>query len=171
MLFLGGSAIITSPKDVFPSINIPVVTLIWQYTGLTPEEMDQRVNTYSEYAISTSVGDIRNIESQTLSGISVEKIFFQPSVNIDLAISQIVSATNFIRALLPTGIQSPVIVQFNASSVPVLQLSLSSDRLNEQQLYDYGIYQMRQALAPIPGITLPTPYGGKYRQSARDHAE
>src|SRR5271169_897298 len=164
MLFLGGSAIVATPKDVFPSINIPVVTVIWQYTGLTPEEMDQRVTTYSEYAISTSVGNIRNIESQTLSGISVEKIFFQPNVNVDLAISQIVSATNFIRALMPAGIQSPVIVQFNASSVPVLQLSLSSDRLNEQQLYDYGIYQMRQALAPIQGITLPTPYGGKYRQ-------
>jgi multidrug efflux pump subunit AcrB len=164
MLFLGGTAIVTTPKDVFPPINIPVVTVIWQYTGLTPEEMDQRVNTYSEYAISTSVGNIRNMESQTLSGVAVEKIFFQPNVNIDLAISQIVSATNFIRALMPAGIQSPVIVQFNASSVPVLQLSLTSDRLNEQQLYDYGIYQMRQALAPIPGITLPTPYGGKYRQ-------
>ena len=164
MVFLGGSAIIATPKDIFPSINIPVVTVIWQYTGLTPEEMDQRVTTYSEYAISTSVSNIRNIESQTLSGISVEKIFFQPNVNVDLAISQIVSATNFIRALMPAGIQPPVIVQFNASSVPVLQLSLSSDRLNEQQLYDYGIYQMRQALAPIPGITLPTPYGGKYRQ-------
>ena len=87
MVFLGGSAIIATPKDIFPSINTPVVTVIWQYTGLTPEEMDQRVTTYSEYAISTSVGDIRNIESQTLSGISVEKIFFQPTVNVDLTIS------------------------------------------------------------------------------------
>ena len=87
VLFLGGSAIIATPKDVFPSINVPVVTVIWQYTGLTPEEMDQRVTTYSEYAISTSVGDIRNIKSQTLSGISVEKIFFQPTVNVDLTIS------------------------------------------------------------------------------------
>src|SRR5271168_4212747 len=164
MLFLGGSAIITTPKDIFPSIDIPVVTIIWQYTGLTPEEMEQRVTTYSEYSISSSVNDIRNIESQTLSGISVEKIFFQPNVNIDLAISQIVSASNFIRALMPTGIQPPIIVQFNASSVPVLQLSLSSDRLNEQQLYDYGIYQARQQLAPVPGVTLPTPAGGKYRQ-------
>jgi multidrug efflux pump subunit AcrB len=99
-----------------------------------------------------------------VSGVAVEKIFFQPTVNIDLAISQIVSASNAIRALMPTGIQPPVIVQYNASSVPVLQLSLSSDQLNEQQLYDYGIYRIRQALAPIPGITLPTPYGGKYRQ-------
>ena len=145
MLFLGISAILVTPKDIFPAINIPVVTVIWQYTGLTPEEMEQRVTTYSEYSISSNVSNIRNIESQTLSGIAVEKIFFQPNVNIDLAIAQIVSASNSIRALMPTGIQPPVIVQYNASSVPVLQLSLASDTLNEQQLYDYGIYQIRQA--------------------------
>src|SRR5262245_15556669 len=164
MLFLGGSAILVTPKDIFPSINIPVVTVIWQFTGLTPEEMEQRVTTYSEYSMSANVSDIRNMESQTLSGISVQKVYFQPNVNIDLAISQITSATNAIRALMPAGIQPPIIVQYSASSVPVLQLSLSSDTLNEQQLYDYGIYQIRQALAPIAGITLPTPYGGKYRQ-------
>src|SRR5271169_2438007 len=164
MLFLGGSAILTTPKDIFPGINIPVVSVIWQYTGLTPEEMEERVTTYSEYSISSSVNDVRNIESQTLSGIAVEKVYFQPNVNIDLAIAQIVSSVNSIRSLMPTGIQAPIVIQYNASSVPVLQLSLSSDRLNEQQLYDYGIYKMRQALAPIPGITLPTPYGGKYRQ-------
>ncbi len=164
MLFLGGSAILVSPKDIFPGINIPVVSVIWQYTGLTPEEMEQRVTTYSEYSISSSVNDIKTIESQTLSGISVERIYFQPNVNVDLAIAQIVSASNSIRALMPSGIQPPTIVQYNASSVPVLQISLSSDKLNEQQLYDYGIYQMRQQLAPIQGITLPTPFGGKYRQ-------
>ncbi len=164
MLFLGGSAILVTPKDIFPGINIPVVSVIWQYTGLTPEEMEQRVTTYSEYSISSSVNDIKTIDSQTLSGISVERIYFQPNVNVDLAIAQIVSATNSIRALMPTGIQPPVVVQYNASSVPVLQISLSSETLNEQQLYDYGIYQLRQQLAPIQGITLPTPYGGKYRQ-------
>ena len=164
MLFLGGSAILITPKDIFPAINIPVVTIIWQYTGLTPEEMEQRVTTYSEYSISSSVNDIKNIDSQTFSGISVERVYFQPNVNVDLAIAQIVSASNSIRALMPTGIQPPNIVQYNASSVPVLQISLSSDTLNEQQLYDYGIYQLRQQLAPIQGITLPTPYGGKYRQ-------
>src|SRR5580698_6524464 len=126
--------------------------------------MEQRVTTYSEYSISSNVSDVRNIESQTLEGLSVEKIYFQPNVNVDRAIAQLVSATNSIRALMPAGIQPPVIVQYNASSVSVLQLSLSSDTLNEQQLYDYGIYQIRQQLAPIPGITLPTPYGGKYRQ-------
>ena len=164
ILFLGISAIFSAPKDIFPSINIPVVSVIWQYTGLTPAEMQARVTTYSEYSISSNVNNIRNIESQTLSGISVEKIYFQPDVNVDLAISQIVSASNSIRALMPNGIEPPTIVQYSASAVPVLQLSLSSDRMNEQQLYDYGIYQLRQALAPIQGITLPTPYGGKYRQ-------
>ncbi len=164
MLFLGVSAILVTPKDIFPNINIPVVSVIWQYTGLSPQEMEQRVTTYSEFSISTSVNDIRNMESQTLEGIAVQKIYFQPGVNVDLAIAQIVSATNAIRALMPTGIEPPIIVQYNASSVPVLQLSLSSNTLNEQQLYDYGLYQIRQQLAPIPGITLPTPYGGKYRQ-------
>ncbi len=164
MLFLGVSAILVTPKDIFPNINIPVVSVIWQYTGLSPQEMEQRVTTYSEFSISSSVNDIRNMESQTLEGIAVQKIYFQPGVNIDLAIAQIVSATNAIRALMPTGIEPPIIVQYNASSVPVLQLSLSSKTLNEQQLYDYGLYQIRQQLAPIPGITLPTPYGGKYRQ-------
>jgi multidrug efflux pump subunit AcrB len=126
MLFLGGTAIVTTPKDIFPKIDIPVVTVIWQYTGLTPEEMEQRVTPYSEYSISSNVSDIRNIESQTLSGIAVEKIFFQPNVSIDLGISQIDSASNAVRALMPQGIEPPIIVQYNASSVPVLQMSTAS---------------------------------------------
>src|SRR5229473_5909121 len=164
ILFLGVAAIRTMPTDIFPEIRIPVVTVIWSYTALSTPEMEQRVSTYSQYSISANVNGIKNIEAQTLSGLSVQKIYFQQDVNLDLAIAQIVSATNAIRALMPPGIQPPVVVQFNASSVPVLQISLSSDTLNEQQLYDYGIYRMRQQLAPIPGITLPTPAGGKYRQ-------
>src|SRR5271163_5041205 len=164
IVFLGISAIWVMPEDIFPEINIPVVTVIWQYTGLSVPEMEQRVTTYSQYIISSSVTGIKNMEAQTLNGISVQKIYFQPDVNLDLAISQIVSATNAIRALMPPGIQPPWVVQFNASSVPVLQLSLNSDSLNEQQLYDFGIYRVRQQLAPVPGVTLPTPAGGKYRQ-------
>lgn len=164
ILFLGISAIRTMPTDIFPEIRIPVVTVIWSYIGLSTPEMEQRVTVYSQYAISSSVGGIKNIEAQTLNGLSVQKIYFQPDVNIDLAISQIVAGTNAIRALMPTGIQPPIIVQFNASSVPVLQLSLTSDTLSEQQLYDYGIYNLRQQLAPVPGVTFPTPDGGKYRQ-------
>jgi multidrug efflux pump subunit AcrB len=164
ILFLGVTAIRVMPTDIFPQINIPVVTVIWQYTGLSTTEMEQRVTTYSQYSISANVNNIRNIEAQTLNGISVQKIYFQPDVNLDLAIAQIVSATNSIRALMPAGIQPPIVVQFNASSVPVLQISLSSDSLTEAQLYDYGIYNLRQRLAPIHGVTLPTPAGGKYRQ-------
>jgi multidrug efflux pump subunit AcrB len=164
ILFLGVVASWKMPTDIFPEINIPVVTVIWSYTGLSTPEMEQRVTTYSEYSISSNVNGIRNIEAQTLAGLSVQKIYFQPDVSLDLAIAQIVSATNAVRALMPPGIQAPTVVQFNASSVPVLQISLSSDTLNEQQLYDYGIYRLRQQLAPIPGITLPTPAGGKYRQ-------
>src|ERR1700757_4591126 len=164
IVFLGITAIRTMPSDIFPEINIPVVTVIWQETGLSTPEMEQRVTTYSQYAISSNVNGIRNMEAQTLDGLSVQKIFFQPGVNLDLAIAQIVSATNAIRALMPPGIQPPIVVQFNASSVPVLQISLTSDTLNEQQLYDYGLYRLRQQLAPVPGVTFPTPAGGKYRQ-------
>jgi multidrug efflux pump subunit AcrB len=164
ILFLGVAAIRSMPTDIFPEIRIPVVTVIWQYTGLTTPEMEQRVSTYSQYSISANVNGIKNMEAQTLNGLSIQKIYFQPDVNLDLAIAQIVSATNSIRALMPPGIQPPIVVQFNASSVPVLQLSLNSDSLNEQQLYDFGIYRVRQELAPVPGVTLPTPAGGKYRQ-------
>src|SRR5882757_2162331 len=164
ILFLGAVASYAMRTDIFPEIRIPVVTVIWSYTGLSTPEMEQRVTTYSPYSISSNVTGIRNIEAQTMAGLSVQKIYFQPDVNLDLAIAQIVSATNAIRALMPPGIQAPLVVQYNASSVPVLQISLSSDSLTEQQLYDYGIYRMRQQLAPIPGVTLPTPSGGKYRQ-------
>ena len=164
ILFLGITAIRAMPTDTFPQINIPVVTVIWSYTGLSTPEMEQRVSTYSQYSISSNVNGIKNMEAQTMDGISVQRIFFQPDVNLDLAISQIVSATNAIRALMPPGIQPPIVVQFNASSVPVLQISLTSNTLNEQQLYDFGIYRLRQQLAPVPGVTFPTPAGGKYRQ-------
>ena len=164
ILFLGGTAILVMPIDIFPQINIPVVSVIWQYTGLSTPEMEQRVTTYSQYSMSSNVTGIKNIEAQTLYGISVQKVYFQPDVNLDLAIAQIVAATNAIRALMPVGIEPPIIVQYNASSVPVLQLTLTSNNLNEQQLYDYGIYRLRQQLAPVPGVTFPTPDGGKYRQ-------
>src|SRR3989440_1689489 len=164
ILFLGVAAIRSMPADIFPEIDIPVVTVIWQETGLSTPEMEQRVTTYSQYAISSNVNGIKDIEAQTLTGISVQKIYFQPDVNLDLAIAQIVAATNAIRALMRAGIQPPIVVQYNASSVPVLQLALPSDRLSEQQLYDYGLYNLRQQLAPVQGVTFPAPDGGKYRQ-------
>src|SRR6476659_10249489 len=112
ILFLGITAIPEMPTDSFPQINIPVGTVIWQYTGLSTPEMEQRVTTYSQYSMSSNVTGIRNIEAQTLNGISVQKVYFQPGVNLDLAISQIVAATNSIRALMPAGIQPPTVVQY-----------------------------------------------------------
>jgi multidrug efflux pump subunit AcrB len=162
--FLGIIASVSMPTDIFPEIDIPVVTVIWTYTGLSTPEMEQRVTTYGEFSISSSVNGIKDMQSQTLNGISVQKIYFQPDVNIDLAIAQIVSGTNAVRGIMPPGIQAPIVVRYSASSVPVLQIGLSSDELNEQQLYDYGIYRLRQRLAPIHGVTLPTPAGGRYRQ-------
>ena len=155
IVFLGVSAIVVMPEDIFPEINIPVVSVIWQYTGLSTPEMEQRVSTYSQYSISTNVTGIKNMEAQTLNGISVLKIYFQPDVNLDLAIAQIVSISDLVRSVLPPGIQPPIVVQYNASSVPVLQLSLASDRYSEQELYDYGLYNLRQQLAPVPGRLLP----------------
>src|SRR5260221_8648751 len=164
IVFLGVSAIKVMPEDIFPEINIPVVSVIRACKGLSVPEMEQRVTTYGQYAMSTSVTGIKNMEAQTLNGISVQKVYFQPDVNLDLAIAQIVSATNTIRSVMPPGIQAPIVVSYNASSVPVLQLSLKSDRHSEQQLYDYGYYNLRQQLAPVPGVTFPAPDGGKYRQ-------
>src|SRR5271168_3412691 len=164
ILFLGVTAAVEMPTDIFPEIRIPVVSVVWQYTGLNTTEMEQRFTTYSQYAISTSVNGIRDIEAETVNGISVQKIYFQPDVDLSLAISQIQAGTNYITRVLPAGTQAPLVVPYSASAVPVLQIALSSDRLNEAQLYDYGIYRLRQLLAPIHGVTLPTPAGGKYRQ-------
>ncbi len=130
--------------------------------------MEQRVTTYSRYAISSNVNGIKDIEAQTLAVISVQKIYFQPDINLDLAIAQIVAAHRRYPPLLPPGIEPPIVVQYNASIVPVLQINLGSDTLNEQHLYDYGLYNLRQRLTPVHGVTFPTPVGGKYRQTMAD---
>ncbi len=152
------------PKDVLPNVDIPVVSIIWTYTGLDTREMEQRVTTYSEFSLSNNVNGIKNIESQTLQGVTIEKVYFQPDVSIDLAISQVVASTNSIRAVMPPGIQPPIVVRYSASAVPVIQLALSSDKESEQQLFDYGQYRVRQAITSTPGATLPAPFGGKQRQ-------
>jgi multidrug efflux pump subunit AcrB len=164
ILFFGLSAIVIMPKDVFPSVDIPVVTIIWTYTGLTTPEMEKRVTTYSEYSLSNNINGIKNIESQTMYGVSVIKVYFQPDVNLDLAIAQCVASVNWIRAVMPPGIQPPTVVRYYASSVPVIQLAMTSDKSSEQELFDYGLYRVRQALTQLPGATLPVPFGGKQRQ-------
>jgi multidrug efflux pump subunit AcrB len=165
LMMLGGvGAIIVMPKDVLPTVDIPVVVVVWTYTGLDTTDMAQRITTYSEFSLSNNVNNIRRMESTTLQGVAIEKVYFDQRVSIDLAISQVVSAMNSIRAAMPPGIQPPVIMRFSASSVPVVQLALSSDKQSEAQLYDFAQYRIRQTLTQVPGSTLPSPYGGAPRQ-------
>ncbi len=164
MVILGVASIGKMPVDILPSIDIPVVSVIWSYRGLSTQEMAQRITTYSEYAISSNVSDIKTMESQTINGVSITKIYFHPSVHIDAAVSQITAVCQAIRGYMPTSIQPPIILQFSASSVPILQMSLSSKTMSESEVYDYGLYRIRQQLAVVQGATLPTPYGGKLRQ-------
>ena len=163
ILVLGFSSIATTPTDIFPNIDIPVVTVIWSYSGLPAKEMEQRVTTFSEFVMAV-VNDVKSIDSQTVSGASVIKISFQPQVHIDAAMSQVGAAVNSIRFRMPPGVNPPWILRFSASTVPVIQLSLSSDTLSESEIYDYGLFRVRQQLTTVPGTLLPTPYGGVARQ-------
>ena len=163
ILVLGFSSIATTPTDIFPNIDIPVVTVIWSYSGLPAKEMEQRVTTFSEFVMAV-VNDVKSIDSQTVNGASVIKISFQPQVRIDAAMSQVGAAVNSIRFRMPPGVNPPWILRFSASTVPIIQLSLSSDTLSESEIYDYGLFRVRQQLTTVPGTLLPTPYGGVARQ-------
>src|SRR6266404_1131657 len=163
ILLLGTVAAVTTPIDIFPKIDIPVVSIIWTYNGLATSEMEKRVTTFSEFVLAT-VNDIRSIESQTLNGVATIKVYFHPQVRIDAAVAQINSAVNGIRFRMPPGINPPWILRFGADTVPVIQLALSSDSLTEAQLYDYGIFRVRQQLSTVAGTLLPAPFGGVQRQ-------
>ncbi|MEH2240026.1 efflux RND transporter permease subunit [Nostoc sp.] len=164
IVILGVVTIFSTPVDIFPAINIPVVSVVWTYTGTTSEEMAQRIVTISERAMTTTVGDIEHIESQSLSGVSVVKVFFQPNANIASAVAQITSVSQTILRPLPPGITPPFIIQYNASSVPIIQMSVSSKTLPEQALNDYATNFVRTQLATVQGASIPLPYGGKPRQ-------
>src|SRR3978361_285487 len=165
LILLGGvGASVIAPKDVLPNVDIPVVVVVWTYNGLNATDMASRITTYSEFFLSNNVNNIQRMESTTLPGTAIERIFFQQNVSIDLAITQVVSAMNSIRAVMPTGVPPPVIMRFSASSVPVIQLSLSSKTESQAKIYDYAQYRIRQTLTQVPGSTLPSPYGGAPRQ-------
>ncbi|MDF5726863.1 MAG: efflux RND transporter permease subunit [Rhizonema sp. PD38] len=164
IVLLGVVTILSTPVDIFPAINIPVVSVVWTYTGTTPEEMAERIVTISERSITTTVGDIEHIESQSLNGVSVVKVFFQPNANIASAVAQVTSVSQTILRPLPPGITPPFIVQYNASSVPIIQMSVSSDTLPEQALSDYATNFVRTRLATVQGASIPLPFGGKARQ-------
>jgi multidrug efflux pump subunit AcrB len=164
VLILGVVAIRNTPTDIFPKIDIPVVSIIWQYNGLPPAQFEKYITTFSEYILSSGVNDVRAMESQTVNGAAVIKIFFQPNVNIGSAMAQATAISQTILRRMPAGTTPPFIIQYDAASVPVIQLLLASSKLSEAQLYDFGIYRVRQAIAPVKGVRLPLPYGGKPRQ-------
>ncbi len=164
ILLLGVVTISSMAVDIFPEINIPVVSVIWQFPGLAPEEMEQRIVTNTERAFTTTVNDIEHIESQSMNGFGVIKVFFQPGATIEAAVAQMTASTQTILRVLPPGITPPLIIRYNASSVPILQLSVSSQSLSEQELYDSGNNLIRTQLATVQGASVPLPYGGKPRQ-------
>src|SRR5271170_2158489 len=164
IVIFGVTAAIKTPTDIFPNIGIPVVAVVWQYNGLPPDDMSGRVVYYYERYLSAQVNDIEHIESQSLAGYGVVKVFFQPGVNINGALAQITAASQTVLKLLPSGVTPPYVLSFNASSVPILQLALSSKTLSQSQLFDYGQNFIRPQLATVAGAAIPSPYGGKVRQ-------
>src|ERR1039457_6305958 len=156
-------ALLNMATDIFPEINIPVISIIWNYTGLQAQEMGNRISAQNERSLTTSVSDIEHIESQSLAGISVIKVFFQPTANIQTAIAQVVAIEQTQLRQLPPGITPPLIIKYSASSIPVVQLGLSSPTLPEQTLFDTAVNILRPQLITIPGVAIPYPYGGKNR--------
>src|SRR6204780_3376494 len=164
IVILGGLAIVRTPTDIFPNIDIPVVSIIWNYAGLVPQDMSDRIVSVTERALTTTVDNIEHIESQSLYGIAVVKVFLQPTANIQQGIAQITAISQTQLRQLPAGTTPPLILAYSASSVPVLQVALSGKNLSEQQLNDYGLNFIRTQLITVPGASVPYPYGGKQRQ-------
>ena len=161
---LGVAAIITMPVDIFPYIDIPVVSVVWNYNGLSPEEMEKRMVTFFERSMTTTVNDIEHIESQSYTGVSVTRVYFQPNAKVELALAQITAISQTLLRPMPPGTLPPSIIKYDASSVPIIQLGLQSDTMSEQELFDMGQNFIRTQLATIQGAAVPLPYGGKFRQ-------
>jgi multidrug efflux pump subunit AcrB len=164
ILMVGPLTIARTPTDIFPNIDIPVVTVVWNYGGLSADEMSTRIVSIYERNLTTTVNDIEHVESQSLRGIAVVKVFFQPGAKIDLAVAQVTASAQSQLRQLPPGTQPPFILTYNASTVPVLQLALSGPKLSEQQLFDIAVNFLRTQLASVQGAQIPYPYGGKQPQ-------
>src|ERR1700731_2008027 len=162
MGLLGGYSITKAATDIFPNIKIPVAAVIWRYSGLLPEEIANRIVLFSERIAQTTVNDVEHTESQSVNGTAVVKYFFQPGVDPDLSFAQITAVSQTQLFFAPPGTPPPFVLAYNASSVPILQLALSSDSLPEAKLYDLGNTILRTQLATIAGASIPFPYGGKH---------
>ena len=163
IVIFGAMSVVTMPTDIFPYINIPVVGVIWSYQGMSPDDMAKRVLTVCERAMTTTVNDIERIESTAYNGVGLIRVYMHPGTNVDLAVAQVTAVSQTLLRALPPGIFPPLVVQYDASSVPILQLGLNSSVLTEQELYDYGQNFIRTRLSTVPGISVPLPYGGKVR--------
>src|ERR1700719_4757888 len=168
IILLTPVVLLRTPTDIFPDINIPVISLVWKFTGLEPQEMEQRITSNSERAVTTLVNDVEHTESQSLNGTSIVKIYFQPSANIQTALAQTTAIVQTILRFLPPGTTAPLVAIYSASTVPVIQISLTSDSLSEQAIFDFGNNFIRTQLATVQGAALPFPYGGKQRQITVD---
>jgi CzcA family heavy metal efflux pump len=164
LLIVGTAAILRTSTDIFPNIDIPVVSILFNYTGLSPEEVSDRIVYNFERSLTTTVNDIEHIESQSLPGRAIVKVFFQPGVQISIAVAQVTAIAQSSVHSMPPGTNPPFIIQYNASTVPILQLALSGQGLTEQQLGDLGQNFVRVGLITVPGVAIPYPYGGKQRQ-------
>jgi len=164
ILILSPLVILRTPTDIFPNINIPVIAVVWTYTGLNAEEMEGRLTTAYERSLTTLVDNIQHIESTSYSGLALVKIFLQPGASLDTANAQVTAASQLLLRQMPPGTEPPEILNYSASSVPILQLGLSGDNLSEQQLNDLGLNFLRTQLVTVPGATIPYPYGGKQRE-------
>src|SRR6202046_1900998 len=164
ILMLSPLAILATPTDIFPNINIPVVAVGFTYTGLSPEEMEGRITTVYERSLTTLVDNIQHIESTSYDGLAIIKIYLQPNSSIDTANAQVTAASEQLLRQLPPGTQPPLIIDYSASSVPILQLGLLGQGLAEQVLNDLGLNFLRTQLVTVPGSVIPYPYGGKQRQ-------
>jgi CzcA family heavy metal efflux pump len=168
IVIIGAVSLTRMPTDIFPDIDIPVITVVWNYTGLQPDEMERRIVTNYERALTTTVNDIEHIESQSLTGVAVIKIFFQPGAGIDAATAQVTAISQTVLRQMPPNASPPLVIRYSASNVPVMQLALGSDSLSEQQLFDLGVNFIRADIATVRGAQLPWPYGGKQRQVVVD---
>src|SRR5215475_8773987 len=164
ILIIGPLAALRTPVDIFPDIRIPVIAVIWQYTGLQPDQMAGRIVTQFQRALTTTVNDIEHLEATSYTGLGIIKVFFQPNVDIRIANAQVTAVSQTLLKQMPPNTTPPLILNYSASTVPIIQLALSGSGMSEQQLQDLGLNLVRTPLVTVPGAAIPFPYGGKTRQ-------
>src|SRR5882762_2936688 len=163
LLLLTPFVLLRTPTDIFPRIDIPVISVIWQYAGLSAQEIEQRIIYTHERTLTATVNDIEHIESNAYNGVGIIKVFLQPGASVDAGVAQITAVAQTILRQMPPGQTPPLIIRYNASTVPILQYSVTSKKLAEQELYDMTLNQVRVGLSTVQGAALPWPYGGRTR--------